>query len=361
MGIDKYIKRLNAIFLSNKKRKGNLDDDAPEVAEPTPEAKTASAFEMSGSSTSMIRSLIGATEMDEDYFFPADLLGGTCPRIPGEEEEIVWNAAAECCDSERVHVVWQAVGNRIWYLAIRSGDLASRPNSWCPLSSLLPTAKDIEKLPLCYTYFGEEIAILMVITAEELNVFRGTTPVVRAKAERTGRELGVTTVINLDPYRISQLTPVPWYSVSLFENRARRILATVSVFVSLLVIGVSFAVWLFTSMSMIASRHELAETLQRTHMKSIQVLRQVENVRSSPLRDQVEKFLSVNDGLLGLNGFLDVYEIKDKVTRWRASVPPSATADRITAMGAKNIGTTEQGAIIGNDAEIEYEATKERR
>jgi len=76
------------------------------------------------------------------------------------------------------------------------------------------------------------------------------------------------------------------------------------------------------------------------------------------LRDQIEKFLNVNDGLLGLNGFLNVYEIKDGKTRWRAQVPPSATADRITAIGGKNIEATDQGVAIGNDAEIIYEAEK---
>jgi hypothetical protein len=88
------------------------------------------------------------------------------------------------------------------------------------------------------------------------------------------------------------------------------------------------------------------------------MLRQVESNRASPIRGQIEKFLKINDDLLALNGYLDVYEIKGRTERWRASVPPSATADRITAMGGKNIDSTDQAVIIGNDAEIEYEATK---
>src|SRR6202012_5949472 len=84
---------------------------------------------VSESSNSMMRALVGPVDTSGDFYFPPDLIGGTCPRIAGEEEEIVWNAAAEACDTERVHVIWRSVGNRIWYLAVRSSDLASHPNT----------------------------------------------------------------------------------------------------------------------------------------------------------------------------------------------------------------------------------------
>ena len=347
MSIDEQIKRLSS-FLKPKK------EDVAESALPVQGASDA----LTESSSSISRALMGAIGITEDAYFPPDLIGGTCPRIIGEEQEIVWNAAAEACDTERVHVVWQAFENRIWYLAVRSADLASHADSWCPLAALLSSVKEKENLPICYTYYGEEIATLMVLTAEDLNVFRGTAPVVKAKAERMSRDLGDAPVVNLDPYRMDQLTPVPWFSVSLFEDRARRVLATVSVLASLVIASMSFLVWLSASMTMVAAHHDLADAIKRTQDKSMQLIREAEAMRSSPIRSQIEKFLSVNDSLLSLNGFLDVYEIKDRKTRWRATVPPSATADRITAIGGKNIETSDQGAVIGNDAEIEYEATK---
>ena len=90
----------------------------------------------------------------------------------------------------------------------------------------------------------------------------------------------------------------------------------------------------------------------------MQLVQEAEAMRSSPIRNQLAKFLNVNDTLLSLNGMLDVYEIKNNRTRWHAIVPPSATADRITAIGGKNIESGDQGGEIGNDAEIEYEALK---
>ena len=363
MDISGHIKKLGLDrFLPGKPKDDLLDDDEKEIAVPGAEGKSELALgKISESSSSMIKALLGTPGYVGDPYFPPDLIGGTCPRIAGEEEEIVWNAAAEACDSERVHVVWQSFENRIWYLAIKSSELASKPGSWCPLASLLPTMKDAAVPPVCYTYFGEEIAVLMLITADGLQVFRGTGPIVRAKAERTARELGQIQIVNLDIDSVEKLTPVPWYSVSLFEDRARRVLATLSVLASLIVAGLSFLVWLSASMSLLASRHELADALGRTQSKSMELMREAEATRASPLRDQMEKFLGVNDSLLALNGFLNVYEIKDKKTRWRAVVPPSATADRITAIGGKNIEATDKGVAIGNDAEIEYEASKERK
>jgi hypothetical protein len=357
MGIGEYIKQTrHALRQGMLGQKGGLD--ASGKASSTSEAGAV----VSESSLSLRRSLTGSVSDVGDFFFPPDVVGGVCPRVGGQEEAIVWNAAAEACDTERVHVVWQSVGSCIWYLAVKSGDLASHPDSWCPLAALLPKAKDATTLPACYTYFGEELAVLMVVTEEELHIFRGTAAVIRAKAERMAREHGEkANTVNIDLFRIGQMAPVPWYSASLFEDRARRILAAASVFASLLVVGFSFVVWLLASMVMISSRNDLSEAVARTERKAVSLLQEAEKMRSSPLRDEIVKFLNVNDGLLSLNGFLTVYEIKGKVTRWRAVVPPSATADKITAMGGKSIETTDKGVAIGNEAQIQFEASKERR
>lgn len=355
MAKDDILGRIGAVF-SGKPVRGELDDPFP--SEPVRASDEASGTE---SSASLMRVLTGDVSEVGDHYFPPELVGGTCPRVAGEEEEIVWNAAAEACDSERIHVVWQSFDNRLWYLAVRSSDLSSQPNSWCPLAAVLPSVKGALPPPVCYTYFGEEVAVLMTVTPDSLQVFRGTGPIVRAKAERTARELGQAPVINIDLDKIERMTPIPWFSASLFEDRARRVLAAVSVSVALVVVGLSFLVWLSASMSMVSAKHDLADAQRETQSKSMEMVRMAENIRTSLLRDQIDKFLTVNDSLLSLNGFLDVYEVKDRKTRWRAVVPPSATADRITAIGGKNIQSGDQGVVIGNDAEIEYEAAKGRK
>jgi hypothetical protein len=143
----------------------------------------------------------------------------------------------------------------------------------------------------------------------------------------------------------------------LFEERARRILATIAVFTAIGFAVLSFFVWLLASMSLIASRHDLSETLDRTEYKTIELMNTVERLRNSPMRQQLEDFANINDGLLNINGMLEIYEIKDKKTRWRATVPSNVTADPINQIGGKTIETKPEGVIIGNGGEIEYEAT----
>jgi hypothetical protein len=168
------------------------------------------------SASSLSKVLVGAPGMMGEYYFPPELIGGTCPRIAGEEENIVWNAAAEACDSERVHVVWQSLENKIWYLAVRSSELASHSDTWCPFAGLLPGMKDSVAPPVCYTYYGDESATMMLLTAEGLQIYRGTSLVVRAKAERSAREMGDAPIVELVPDKIMELHPIPWYSLSLF-------------------------------------------------------------------------------------------------------------------------------------------------
>ncbi len=312
--------------------------------------------EVTESSASLGRALFGVLSLPVELYVPPDIIGGTCPRIRGQEHEVVWHAAAEACDSERIHTVWQSAGNRTWYFAIRSDSLASHPNSWCPLAALLATVQKKEALPACYTYYEEEMAMIVVLTSDELNVFRGTAPVIKAKTERILKELSLASAITLDPYQVEQLKPVPWFSASLFEDRARRGLSAFSALAALAVISISFLVWVLASLATLSAHSDLSEAIRMTQIKSLQLIQEADTARFSPVRRQLGALLAVNDALLDLNGYLTIYEVKEGVIRWRALVPPSATGERIVAIGGKNIGPSDDGIVIGNDAEIEYEA-----
>jgi len=315
-----------------------------------------------GSLSSMSRVLSGPIAALGDYYFPPELIGGVCPHIPGEEEEIVWNAAAEACDTERVHVAWQVNDHHIYYLAIRSTELASHPASWCPFASLLPGTKNAAPPPVCYAYYGEEMATLMTITADSLQIYRGTALVVRAKAERVAREIGNAPIVDLVPERIAELVPIPWYSMSLFVDRARRIFATLSVFTALVLTGFAFCVWLFASMAMVAAKGDQTEAHKRTQDKTMELLGTIEELHASPMRKQISDFVRINDGLLAINGFLETYTLDGGAVRWRAVVPANVTADRINELGAKNIEPTPDGNVaIGNSAEVAFEAANPGR
>jgi hypothetical protein len=236
--------------------------------------------------------------------------------------------------------------------------MASHSGTWCPFGSLLPGMKDAQPAPVCYTYYSDEAATMMTVLQDGLQIHRGMSSVVRAKAERSARELGDAPVIELVPERILKLTPVPWYSLSLFEDRARRILATFAVMGALSLTVLTFFLWLLTALVILGTKANLAEAERHTQEKTTELMRNAEELRSSPVRDQLATFANVNDGLLGVNGFLEVYEIKSGKTRWRAVVPTNVTADRIGEMGGKTIETTPAGVAVGNQEEIEYEIAK---
>ena len=303
----------------------------------------------SESSSAIMRSLVGSVSAVGQDFFPADLIGGCCPRVVGSEQEIVWNAAAEASDSERVHVVWHALGQKIWYLAVRSTDMSSHPNTWCPFASLLPGMKDAKEPPVIYTNFSDESATMMTVLQDGLQIHRGTTSVVRAKAERMSRELNNAPIIEMVPDHIQNLTPVPWFSLSLFEDRARRVLASMSIAAALVFSFLSIIIWFVAAMSAMNSNADIQDIQRRSEQKSLQLLKTVQDQRASPMREQLARFADVNDGLLSLNGYLDIYIIERDKPVWRAILPENVTSDRISEMGAQTLDSgTGQGVVVGN-------------
>ncbi len=186
---------------------------------------------------------ISAENLSNNFYFPPEMIGGSSPLVKGEEEALAWQAAAEACDSERIHFIWRADEGRIWYLAIRSSDLASHPNSWCPFASLLPGAPDARPAPVIYTYYSDEAATLMAIEKDSLQVIRGTSSIIRAKAERMAREIGNAEMYDLVPDVIINLKSVKWESLSLLEDRARRFLSIASVLSGVLLTMGAFFIW----------------------------------------------------------------------------------------------------------------------
>ncbi len=314
-------------------------------------ASKAESFDLEeggGDGSSLGRALSGSLGALGDYHFPVDLIGGCCPRVAGEERDVVWNAAAEAADTERVHIVWQAKGEKIWYLAARSSEFGSHPNTWCPFASLLPGMKDAADPPAVYTFFSDESATMMTVLSDGLQIHRGTSSVVRAKAERTARELGGAPIIELVPDRIQKLSPCPWYSVSLFEERARRVLATFSILGAVVFSCLAVIIWLAAAMAIVSAHADLKEIQGRSETKSLQLLQSVQAQRASPMREQLAKFADINDGLLALNGYLEIYVVQGNKASWRAVLPANVTSDRISELGGQTLDATPQGVVIGN-------------
>ncbi len=293
----------------------------------------------------------GGTTALNNYYFPNELTGGVCPRVVGQEREIAWHAAAEACDTERVHLVWSATEDKIWYLAARSSEFASHNFTWCPFASFLPGKGDARPAPICYAYYSDEAAVLMTVTADTLQIHRGTTAVVRAKAERLARELGNAEIVLLDPDVIVKVQPAAWHSVALFEDRVRRMLTVLVVSGGVMFATIAFLIWLFGALTVMNQHRQLDDVQARTEQKTMQLLNDVERMRASMLRDQMARFAELNEGLVQVGGWMKFYQIKGNKVRWRAMVPPSVTGDKIKELGARLLTTSDQGILIGTDSD----------
>jgi len=312
-------------------------------------------------SASVLKAMFGGISDIEEFYFPPDIVAGICPRVSGKDEEVVWNAAAEACDSERVSIVWSVAGDKIWYLATKTSDLALHPHSWCPFAAFLPDSGSMGELPCCYTYFSEDLAIMMVVSEDDIHIFRGSTAIVKAKSERIAQEYNKEVkIVNMDPYKIAQMHPVPWYSLSLFEERERRVLAGISVAVGIVITVLSVLIWLAANVYMIAVKRDYKEIAERNEIKMMQFIRTADQARISPLREQLSTFLKIHDSLFAINGQLIVYEIEGGSIRWKAVVPAVAS-EKITAFGGQFISPSPDGAIIGNDAQVRHEERQRER
>ncbi len=290
--------------------------------------------------------LLGTMPELNGWYFPPEIVGGCIPRVAGEEEKLAWQAAAEACDTERLHMVWSARGEKIWYLAVRSSDLGSRPNTWCPLAALLPGMEAADSGNVLYIYIAEEAAMLMTVTSDGLLLHRGTTAVIQAKADKLARELGGARIIGLVPDFIDQLLPVPWHSHSLLEDRARRFLTMSLVVGGMMIALLSTMVWLMASLYALNHQTDLTQAKQRSAEEIQKIIDTANNLRISPIRVQMAAFMRVNDELLAVAGWLKKYEIGVDGLKWEAQIPRGVTNDRIVAICGTTADILPDGFLV---------------
>ncbi|NBX73859.1 MAG: hypothetical protein EBQ89_06125 [Alphaproteobacteria bacterium] len=285
-----------------------------------------------------------------EFYFPPEIVGGVAPRVKGQERDIAWHAAAEACDNERLSLIYQVYKDKVWFLAARNGDLAQSPHSWCPFGSLLPGMPDAKINPVCYTYHSDEVAMMMTVTSDMMQIHRGTASVIRAKAERVSRENNNAAIIELVPDTIAQLTPQPWQPISLLEDKLRRFLTFVIVLTGAVVALSALLIWLLAGATMLAAEGDLKAAQDRSIQKTEEMYRQLLSMRTSPIKQELTRFAEINDRLVNVGGWLRFYGYENgKKPVWRATVPPTMTGDQIKELGARTLETTDMGTLVGTD------------
>jgi hypothetical protein len=292
---------------------------------------------------------LAAEALVHTYFFPPDMIGGSCPLVKGEEEALAWNAAAEGCASERIHLVWRVHDERVWFLAIRSSDLSSASDSWCPFASLLPGTDDAVPSPVIYTHYTDEAATLMAVDRDTLQIIRGTSSVIRAKAERMARDMGNAEIFDLVPDTIIQLKAAKWKSLSLLEDRARRFFGFASVVSAVLVTLMAGFVWFSASMVQIAYKADLKSLEERSNAAVLQLQQSAMVLRTSEMREQLAAFTRLNESMVTAQGWLKLYMLQAGALKWWAVVPSNLTSDRIQELGGVSVESTDDGLVIANN------------
>lgn len=296
--------------------------------------------------TALSNALLGKDATPAEVYFPAEIVGGCSPLVTGQEDEMAWQAGAEAVDSERLHFVWSAYNETLWYLAVRSADLSSHVGTWCPFAALLPGMPGALEMPVVYVYADDEAATMMTVAPNMLQVHRGAAMVIQAKAEKMARDLGGAKIVAISAETASQLEPVSWKSQSRMEDRARRFLATAAVFIGLLISMAAFVVWILASVATMAVRSDVTTAQANAAQAGQQLLAQASGLRVSTLRVQVSKFVEVNDALLRIGGWLKQYKISGSSVVWTAVLPPGVTAEKITELGGRTKEVTDEGTII---------------
>lgn len=303
----------------------------PTLSSVTLPAKILRSLSQMGTS---IQGLEDKTPLGGRIYFPQELTGGVCTRVVGEEEYIVWRAAAAACGSERIHVVWQSVGDKVYYLAIKSEEIAAHPNTWCPFAALLPGMKSATAFPVCYTYHANGSTTMMTVTANEIQIYRGISLIARAIVERTARELNNASIIDLTPDKLAQLKPRPWVSLSLVEDQARRLLMMALILASLPVTGLAFLIWIYAGFSILSSNVTMAHVAVGGSDHTQEFLKSYYDLRDNPLQHELNNFIKINDELLAADGLLLTYQINHDETFWRASVRRSISPEIMSNMNA---------------------------
>ena len=299
-----------------------------------------------GLSKAIVSTGFGPTEI----YFPPEMIAGCAPVINGQEREMAWQAAAEALDSERLHFVYNVHDGFVWFLAVKSADLASHSHSWCPFASLLPGMPSAPNLPALHHHDEDGVTMLLAAAYGEMHIHRGATTIVMAKAERMARDYGDTPLIPLSPEKLDSLPVTPWVSASLQEDRTRRFIATTSVLSGLAVAVLAFIIWLLTSFTSLAVKHNVTDAQASSQQAVQQLMQRAMQLRVSPLRGQLAHFAELNEELIRMGGWLKSYSITNGHVEWKAVLPPAITADRITKLGGRTQDIDENGiTVVGNN------------
>ena len=247
---------------------------------------------------------------------PQEMVGGSLPHIPGAEDEAVWNAASQACSTERVHFCYSIEDGRIWYLACPSSQMASYPNSWCPLAAALPGHSEYWDRETVYLYEQEGLASALRWDQEtgRMQVYLGASRTILPRLQTMDANF-----VTINP-EVAEV--VPWRNRALKTEKLSRATARLLVLSGL---ALNSLILLILVLQMIWTHSVRADLSAKTTETQSAVAKLMESAAASMQNDSVRHMVNIQellDELVKIDGTLVRYEIKEGGrAEWEALVP----------------------------------------
>ncbi len=254
-------------------------------------------------------------------YLPQDVVGGMLPHIPGMEDEAVWNAASQACSTERVHYCYSVDEGKVWYLACPSANMASNPDSWCPLAAALPGNSEYWDRETVYLYEQEGVASALRWDPEtgRMQVFLGASRTILPRIQSMDANF-----VTINP-EVADM--VPWRSRTLRREKLARATARMLVFSGFLVCVLASFVLVYNYASIGGVERNLQKVKLETDDAAMNLMLKAANVMQSDTIKHMVRIQELLDSLAVVDGTLVRYEVKKGKVEWEALIPQAFAAD----------------------------------
>ncbi|MBX2833909.1 MAG: hypothetical protein KTR28_02955 [Micavibrio sp.] len=295
-------------MFGNKKDK-NIGAEAAKPANAASRPSPGLADYVSGEAKEFNRNLIP--------HLPHELVGGVIPHIPGTEEEAVWNAASQACGTEKIHFTYSIDEKRIWYLACPSEELASYPDSWCPLATALPGNSEYWDKETVYLYEQEGLASALRWDPEtgRMQVFLGASRTILPRVQSMDANF-----VTINP-EVADI--VLWRNRQLKTEKLSRATARMLVLSGMFVALISALVLLYSYVAVNMINRDLASVKLQTNEAANTLMVNAYNAMQSDTIKHMVRIQEILDGLSKLDGTLVRYEVSGNRAQWEALIPPA--------------------------------------
>lgn len=279
---------------------------------------------MAGESQSFVRDL--------KPYLPQDMVGGSIPHVPGMEEEAVWNAASQSCGTEKVHFCYSIDEGRVYYLACPSAQMASNPDSWCPLSSALPGNSEYWDKETVYLYEQEGLASALRWDPEtgRMQVFLGASRTILPRIQSMDANF-----VTINP-QVADV--VPWINKNLKTEKLSRATARMMVLSGMMVTLIAVLVLIYNYIAINMIERNLAAVKSETSRASNDLMLNAYNAMQSDTIRHMVRIQEILDSLSKVDGTLVKYDVQDGRLTWEALVPPAFAQDFGQPLGLEQDG-----------------------